>query len=495
MQCQGRGAASALPENQKNQGDEHVIANQSRQEEPLPGRRMSASLHAAGAKAGAGATSVRIQSVIDERPLSGYQYCLLFLCFSILALDGFDTAAIGYVAPALAAQWGVARPALAPLLSAALFGLAFGAMAAGPSADRFGRKPVLLVSTAVFGVFTLLTAFASTLESMTVLRFITGLGLGAAMPNAVTMMAEMAPTKRRSFVVNTVYVGFPMGAAAGGFVSAGIIPAYGWESVFMLGGVLPLLLLPLLAFFLPESVAFMAARNYPAAAIGKVLERVCKRDLSHVTRFLADEHAAEEVSGQSALGLILSRRYLLPTLMLWATYFMGLLIFYLLTSWMPLMMKDAGFSLQKAALLSALFPLGGVLGTLVGGLLMDKFNPARVLAVVYIFAAVLLVAVGQSMGSVGLFAVLVFLAGTMVTGAQASLPALAAPIYPTKGRATGIAWMLGVGRFGGIVGALAGGTLLAMKLPFSQILLLLAAPALLAMTALLVLSASTAKKA
>lgn len=437
--------------------------------------------------------SVDVQTLIDSQPMSAYQYFVLFLCFSILALDGFDTAVIGYVAPALVSKWGIARSALAPVMSAALFGLAFGAMLAGPSADRFGRKPVLLISSLFFAVFSLLTAYAGSIESMTVLRFLTGLGLGAAMPNAVTLMAELAPAKRRSFVVNAVYVGFPLGAAAGGFISAGMIPQFGWESVFILGGVLPLIFVPLMALYLPESVSYMAARNYPAATIRKVMQRVCKRDLSHIARFTVAEAAVTSKPGQSALGLILSRRYVVATLMLWSTYFMGLLIFYLLTSWMPLMMKDAGFTLEKSSLVSALFPLGGGIGTLVGGLLMDRFSPARVLACVYVLAAVLLVAVGQSMGNVGLFATLVFLAGIMVTGAQASLPALAAPIYPTQGRATGVAWMLGVGRTGGIIGALAGGVLLGMKLPFSQILALLAIPALLAMTALLVLAVKAPK--
>lgn len=435
---------------------------------------------------------LNIQTLIDENRMSPFQYTVLFLCFAVLVLDGFDTAAIGYVAPALVAEWGTTRAALAPVLGAALFGLAFGAMAAGPGADRFGRKPVILISTLVFAVFSLLTAYADSVQSMTVLRFITGLGLGAAMPNAVTLMAELAPAKRRSFIINSVYVGFPLGAALGGFVSAGIIPQYGWESVFLLGGILPLLLLPVMAWLLPESVAFMVARNRPASQVASVLERICGRSLSHIERFTAAE-STKAAPSSGALSQVLSRRYLLPTLMLWTTYFMGLLIFYLLTSWMPLMMKDAGFTIQKAALLSALFPLGGVTGTLVGGWLMDRHNPARVLAFTYLAAAVLLVAVGQSMGNVAAFALLVFAAGTMVTGAQASLPALAAPLYPTQSRATGMAWMLGVGRFGGILGAMVGGVLLGMQLSFSVILAMLAAPALIAMLALFTLSPRTAR--
>ncbi|TCP14564.1 AAHS family 4-hydroxybenzoate transporter-like MFS transporter [Crenobacter luteus] len=438
--------------------------------------------------------TVDAQALIDSQPFSRYQYLILFFCFSILALDGMDTAAIGYVAPALVAEWGIERAALAPALSAALFGLAFGAMVAGPSADRFGRKPVLVVSTAFFGVLSLLTAYAYDVASLALLRFLTGLGLGAAMPNAVTLMAELAPANRRSFVINTVYVGFPLGAAAGGFVSAWLIPHFGWQSIFVLGGVLPLALLPFLVRSLPESVSYMTSKGHPVDKVRRVLERVCGRDLGDVERFELGERQSPVQAGGSALGLILSRPFLLSTLMLWTTYFMGLLIFYLLTSWMPLMMKDAGFSIEKAALLTAIFPLGGGIGTLVSGLLMDRFNPGRVLSFVYVLAAVLLVAVGQTMDKVFVFAGLIFLAGIMVTGAQASLPALAAPIYPTRGRATGMAWMLGVGRFGGIAGALLGGVLLGMQLPFGQILVLLAIPAVVAMLALWVLSSRTACK-
>jgi AAHS family 4-hydroxybenzoate transporter-like MFS transporter len=453
----------------------------------------------ATAVAGAPPATLNVQAMIDEHRMSPYQYIVLFLCFTILALDGFDTAAIGYVAPALVAKWGVARSALAPVLSAALFGLAFGAMAAGPSADRFGRKPVIMVSTLGFAVFSLLTAYADSIQSMAILRFLTGLGLGAAMPNAVTLMAELAPARNRSFIVNAVYVGFPLGAAAGGFVAAGIIPRFGWESVFLLGGILPLLFLPVMARLLPESVAYMVARQYPSSAVAGVLERICRKDLGHVTHFVPGDSgkgaAHKQGASKGALAQVLSGSYLLPSLMLWTTYFMGLLIFYLLTSWMPLMMKDAGFTIEKAAVLTALFPLGGGVGTLTGGWLMVRFNPSRVLAFTYLTAAVLLVAVGQSLGggNVVAFAILVFAAGTMVTGAQASLPALAAPLYPTQARATGIAWMLGVGRFGGILGSIVGGVLLAMQLSFSVILALLAAPALIAMTALVVLATRTKK--
>ncbi|MCP6002378.1 MFS transporter, partial [Klebsiella pneumoniae] len=169
-------------------------------------------------------------------------------------MDGFDTAIIGFIASDLVQEWGVEKSALGPVMSAALVGLAVGALTAGPLADRIGRKKVLIMSIVVFGGFSLLTAFATSLNQLTLLRFLTGLGLGAAMPNAATLMSEYAPERRRALLVNLMFVGFPMGSSLGGFLSAWMIPHYGWQSVLVLGGVMPLLLAVALIFLLPESV-------------------------------------------------------------------------------------------------------------------------------------------------------------------------------------------------------------------------------------------------
>ena len=169
----------------------------------------------------------------------------LRLCFLIVLLDGFDTAAIGYIAPSLIAEWGVAKGDLAPVLSAALFGLAGGAMCSGPLADKFGRKAVLVGSVLVFAVACLASGYTHDLTNMTAWRFVTGLGLGAAMPNAVTLMSEYCPESRRATITNAMFCGFPLGAAFGGFLAAWMIPHFGWRSVLYLGGIAPLLLLVL----------------------------------------------------------------------------------------------------------------------------------------------------------------------------------------------------------------------------------------------------------
>ncbi|WP_233070493.1 MFS transporter [Serratia ureilytica] len=186
--------------------------------------------------------NVEIRGFIDNQPFSRYQWLILALCFLAVALDGFDTAIIGFIATSLVQEWGIDKTALGPVMSAALVGLAVGALAAGPLADRIGRKKVLVISLLLFGGFSLLTAFAGSLSTLTLLRFLTGLGLGAAMPNAATLMSEYAPQRCRALMVNLMFCGFPLGSSLGGFSSAWLIPHFGWQSVLVLGGVMPLLL-------------------------------------------------------------------------------------------------------------------------------------------------------------------------------------------------------------------------------------------------------------
>ncbi|OHX20802.1 MFS transporter [Chromobacterium sphagni] len=435
--------------------------------------------------------SVDLQHLIDSRRFSPYQWLLLTLCFLIVVLDGFDTAAIGYIAPSLITDWGVTRQALAPVISAALFGLAAGAIFAGPLADRFGRRMVLIVSVLFFGGWNLVTATADSIQLLTAYRFATGLGLGAAMSNGLTLIAEFAPSKRRALLMSIVFCGFPAGAALGGLFASWLIPAYGWRSVLLVGGWAPLVLAGLLLLWLPESVRYMLMSGKPMEKVFRTMARVMQDPLHGIQRLTCVED--KPVSGHSAIGQILSRDYLLGSLMLWLTYFMGLLIFYLLTGWMPLLMKDAGFTTSKAVLLTALFPLGGAIGTVIAGWLMDKLNPRRVVMTTFLLTGVLLFSVGRA-HDLELLSLLIFLAGGTMNAGQTSMGFLAADFYPTHCRATGMSWMLGFGRFGGIFGALIGAELMSWQLGFSGFFGLLAIPAMIAVLALAVLQANYARR-
>ncbi|KVE31237.1 aromatic acid/H+ symport family MFS transporter [Burkholderia sp. TSV86] len=438
------------------------------------------------------ARQLDVQQFIDEQRFSPYQWLILVLCFLIVAADGFDTAAIGFVAPALGQQWHVTKAALSPVMSAALVGLALGALTAGPMADRIGRKRVLVGSVVWFGLFSIGCAFANSVVELAILRLLTGLGLGAAMPNATTLMAEYAPRAKRSFLVNTMFCGFTLGSSAGGLVAAALIPEHGWRSVFVVGGSAPLVLGVALLIALPESIRFMTLRGARPDRIAAVLSRIAPGVSFDRVRFVLPEEQGEARSGAA---VVLSPRYRTGTAMLWLTYFMGLLVYYLLTSWLPTLIRDSGFSVRDAALVTALFPLGGGIGAIVCGWLMDRFEPHRVIAVTYALTALFVWMIGWQAGHLALLATVVFIAGVCMNGAQSSLPTLAAAFYPTSGRATGVAWMLGVGRFGGILGAFSGGLLLQAQLGFSTIFSMLAVPALIATGALLVKRSAARRQA
>ncbi|MCB2035794.1 MAG: MFS transporter [Ottowia sp.] len=429
-----------------------------------------------------------VQQFLNEHRFSAYQWLIFVLCFLIVLMDGFDTAAIGFIAPSLISEWGIDKPALGPVLSAALFGLAFGALSAGPLADRFGRKGVLTAAVALMGVASLVSATSSHLGELTIWRFVTGLGLGAAMPNAVTLMNEYCPDSKRSFITNSMFCGFPVGSAFGGFFAAWLIPHFGWRSLLVLGGVVPLVLVLLMLVLLPESVRYMVLRSHSMDRVRHVLARI-SASAREVGTFVMHEAAAPADGAtreRAGLALVLSGRYLVGTLMLWVAYFMGLVIVYGLVNWMPVLFKEAGIPPSQAAIIAALFQLGGI-GAIFFGLLMDRFNANRIIAFGYFLTCLAVGLIGQSLGmGVGALVVAVFVAGLIMNASQSSMQALAAAYYPTAGRATGVSWMLGIGRFGGIAGSFLVAELARRHLALPEVFMLVGIPGVIAAVALVV---------
>ncbi|SMC84567.1 MFS transporter [Pseudomonas sp. URIL14HWK12:I5] len=428
--------------------------------------------------------SLDVQSFINQQPLSRYQWRVVLLCFLIVFLDGLDTAAMGFIAPALSQEWGIDRASLGPVMSAALIGMVFGALGSGPLADRFGRKGVLVGAVLVFGSFSLASAYATNVDQLLILRFLTGLGLGAGMPNATTLLSEYTPERLKSLLVTSMFCGFNLGMAGGGFISAKMIPAYGWHSLLVIGGVLPLLLALVLMVWLPESARFLVVRNRGTDKVRKTLSPIAPQVVAEAGSFNVPEQKA--VAARNVFAVIFSGTYGLGTLLLWLTYFMGLVIVYLLTSWLPTLMRDSGASMEQAAFIGALFQFGGVLSAVGVGWAMDRFNPHKVIGIFYLLAGVFAYAVGQSLGNITVLATLVLIAGMCVNGAQSAMPSLAARFYPTQGRATGVSWMLGIGRFGAILGAWSGATLLGLGWNFEQVLTALLVPAALATVGVIV---------
>lgn len=416
---------------------------------------------------------VDVAGFIDQQPVSSFQVKLLLTCASVLFLDGFDTTAIGYVAPSLAREWSLTKGALGPVFSAGLFGLMIGALLFGPLADRVGRKKIIIFSTLAFGIGTLATAFVHDLNTLLVIRFLTGLGLGGAMPNTIAMTSEFSPHRRRATMVMVMFCGFSLGAALGGFLAAALIPQFGWSSVFVVGGAAPLLLVPILAIRLPESVRFLALTDRAHERVAQLLRSISPAvSFAPGTQFVVNEQA---LAGIPVQHLFRDGRTVV-TLLLWVVFFMSLLDIYFLANWLPTVLNDLGASVSAAAVIGSMLQVGGVVGTFALGSVIDRFS-FRALALVYFIAVFAVGAIGQLGHSVIFVSMAIFAAGFCIVGGQIAANALAAGFYPTSVRATGVGWALGIGRVGSIIGPLVGGALLAAKWTTGSVFLAAAAAA------------------
>jgi AAHS family 4-hydroxybenzoate transporter-like MFS transporter len=328
-----------------------------------------------------------------------------------------------------------------PVLSAALIGAAIGAIVLGPLADRLGRKTLLLFSVFIFSCSCLLSSFAQNVTQLEILRFITGLGLGAA---------------------------------TGGFAAAYIVPHFGWEGMLLLSGALPLLLAMLMAWLLPESVRYLLLNGADQSRIQHILQKINALALQQSFRL---EAQSRQLSALQSMRMVFSSKFLAGTLSLWLCFFCGLMIFYSIINWMPVLFKEADMPPHLGPVVSGLFALGGV-GAILNGWLMDHFNGNYVIAVCTFFTAICVALIGPALHlSLTFFIILMICAGTLQNTAQSSLPVLAAKFYPTAVRTTGVSWMCGIGRFGAVAGTMCMGYLVNHNIGWSQIFTILAIPA------------------
>lgn len=422
-----------------------------------------------------------LTELIDRSPLSLLQIRVLLLCFLIVLLDGFDTAAIGYIAPELIHSWNIEGAQLAPVFGAGLFGMLLGSFCFGPLADRHGRKIVLLSCVLIFALGTLASALAPNIEVLGILRFVTGIGLGGVLPNCITLSSEYSPARRRMLLVTLSYCGFTLGLALGGGVAAALLPRVGWQGLLLMGGLAPLLLLPVLYLALPESVCFMANSPRHAAALRGVVSQISGRTDWERVRLVGD---AGEAGARAAFSALFSPGQLARTLLLWLTFFCCLFVFYLLTNWLPTVLRASGYDTGGAAQISAMVPLGGVLGGIAMALLMDRIGALRILPWLCLVAAAALALTGSQLHSATGTLVIVFLAGFSLTGTLNNLSVVAATLYPTASRATGVAWALAAGRGGSIAGSMLGGWIFGNAGGLEHFFLWIAVPVLLAGLAL-----------
>lgn len=429
---------------------------------------------------------INIRELLDSRGVSLYQKLVIFLCFLIVVMDGFDVVIMGFVGPSLKEAWNLTNSDLAPVLSAALFGLTFGALTAGPLGDRFGRRKVLIASVFTFGLFTLLVAFSTEVWHLIAKRFIAGFAMGGIMPMVATLAKEYSPERRSSLLVTIVFAGFTVGAAGGGFLAAKMIPAWGWESVFVFGGVLPILLSIFMLFKLPESLAFLVYKGGNRQTIRAIVERCAPGSTTEHSTFTIPVAATVTNNGENPIKTVLNSHYRTGSLLLWLIYFSHLFLVYLLGSWMPTMLRESDMSLEQASIISAMFQLGGPLGSVMLGWLMDRFEPHRVLSLSYLSGAAVLVFMSSLGAEYFLLCLTAFYIGAAFNGGGTGMNALSSNFFPLSARATGNSWMHGIGRTGAIISAFAGAWMLNAGWNFSTVSLALTVPAVLIAFALTV---------
>ncbi|MCD2191577.1 MFS transporter [Actinomycetospora soli] len=424
---------------------------------------------------------VTFTDLVDRRRVGRLQYGVLTLCGLVMFIDGFDTQAISYMAPSIAREWGLSAAALGPVFSSALVGLMVGYLVLSPLAERVGCKRVLVVATALFSVFTLASMLVSSVVPLLVLRFLTGLGLGAAAPSAISLTSEFAPRRLRATFVLVIYCGFSLGFVVAGLAAGALIPAFGWRSLFLVGGLVPLLLVPALLRHLPESVAFRLRRRRSVAGTLRRLDPELSDDVD-----LAAEPANAE--GRSPLRSLFTRRWVVGTLLLWLVFVINLAEFYALQSWLPTILNRLQYPTSAVVAATTLTTVGGIAAALVTGPAMDRLGAAKTLGVLYLVGFVFVGVVGFALDA-PLWVLLAanFLAGCCVSGGQKSVIAFASVFYPPSLRSTGVGWALGIGRIGGIFGPIVVGLAISAQWAYSSIFYVLAIPMLLASLAVFAL--------
>jgi AAHS family 4-hydroxybenzoate transporter-like MFS transporter len=432
----------------------------------------------------AASATLNLSEVLENGRIGALQIRVFALCMACLIMDGFDVQAMGYTAPALVAEWGVDRSLLGPVFAAANFGVLIGSLVFSMLADKIGRRPVLVWATFFFSVLTIATAYAQNMEQLLWLRFISGIGLGCIIPNATALVGEFSPKRSRVQWVMWITVGFTVGAAIGGGVAALLIPAFGWRSVFIFGGVVPLFIAFFMLWGLPESLQFLAVRKQKFDQLARWL-----RQLDPTLRIDANtKYVSNETSRAGVPFLHLFREGRAAfTVLLWIVNFMNILVLYSLSNWLPTIVTGMGYEQRTAVLVSTLLQVGGTAGAFGLAWMISRRGFTPMLGLTFAVATVSIALIGQPGIGLALLCVIVFVAGWCVVGGQPGLNALSATYYPTYLRSTGVGAGLGVGRIGAIVGPYIGGVLLARQWGPQELFWAAAAPAFISLIVIILL--------
>lgn len=399
----------------------------------------------------------------------------LILCFILNMLDGADVLVVSFVAPVLTQEWQVSDTVFGLVFSSGLAGMTLGALFLAPIADTRGRRELILIVTVVIAAGMLASALATSVTQLVVLRFLTGLGIGAMLASITALASEFAPEKYRSFAVTTAIAGYPAGATLASLAGSWIIPAFGWEGMFTLIGLGSAIIFPIVLVALPESVQFLVARQ-PRNA------------LLRANRYLEAQHLAplkalpppSSSSSCSRIGRLVQSDLRLATLLSWGAFFSSFFTLYFLTSWIPRIAVAAGYPLATAINGSAAFNIGAFIGLVTLGWFASRMELAILIGAFFSLSAIAMVAFGAQHTPEIVFFAGMLVIGFLVQGGFGGLYAIAARIYPTEVKTTGVGWSIGVGRLGAVAGPAVGGIVISSGLSMFASFVIFALPMLIA---------------
>lgn len=383
---------------------------------------------------------------------------ITLVCFAVSMIDGFDTLMLSFVAPLLAKSLQIDHAALGRVFGAGFIGTVLGSLIVGPLADRFGRRPMLLLALAVTGVFTLACAFAGSASSLAALRFIGGLGLGGAIPAVAAITAESSAAQRRSSLVILMFIGFPLGAVVGGAITAALMMRFGWPFVFLMGG------------------GFALAAIVPVLLVIPSTPAVRRDAVTSVDD--APRRGAFGRAFGSFVGDLLAEGRLASTLALWFGVLASMILSGFLVSFMPTILNLNGIAPDRAALGAVVLNVGAIAGALLISTVVGRIGPFVPVAISFCCGAALVFGLGRVIGAGNAAFGMLFVVGACLVGGQLTIPAIASRLFPTPVRAAGIGWTMAIGRVGSIIGPLVGGILLAQKLPLDTLFAIAAVLAL-----------------
>ncbi|MFT4021820.1 MAG: MFS transporter [Acinetobacter sp.] len=422
---------------------------------------------------------ININQMIDESKLTPFHWRVIVLSTLIIIFDGYDLVIYGVALPLLMKEWAIDSVTAGFIGSIALFGMMFGALIFGTLADKLehlniSRKKVIAVCIILFSLCTVLCGFSKTTTQFAIFRFLAGVGIGGVMPNVIALVSEYAPRKFKSFFVTLMFSGYAIGGMAAAALGSVLVPIYGWKIMFMIAGIPLIILLPMMKL-LPESIDYLVRKKKDEAVryiISKLVPEY-QNQPDHV--FVLN--VSNQTQAQAPIKMIFTQKRAFSTVMFWCSIFMTLIMVYALGNWLPKLMIEAGYNLSKSLVFLFSLNVGGMIGSILGGYLGDRYNVKYVTMGLLLIGAASLSLLSFQLNSLVLY-FLIACAGAASIGTQIMLLAYMARFYAPNVRSTGIGWGLGMGRVGAILGPILTGWLLSLQFPHFYNFLALSIPAL-----------------